>query len=1002
MTDPSPPAVPDPAASPHEREGELEVLSAVIAGAAAGVGELAVVEAAAGLGKSRLLDETAARAAAAGVRVLSARASELERSFPFGVALQLFGPAVEALSAEAREAVFTGAARLAAPLFSGEAVREDAAGTPDFSLMHGLYWLASNLADRTPLALLVDDAHWADEPSLRLCAYLAQRIDELPVALVIAARPGEPGAPQELLASLAGHRLAQRLRPGPLSADGVAAIVAEVMGDPPDERFAAACARLTGGNPFLLRALLAAASAAGLRPVAADAPRVPELAPEGVLQALSARLARLPAAAGEVARAVAVLGDDARLRHAAALAGLDLEDATRGADALAAAEVLRPGEPLTFVHPLARAAVVAGLPVDVRAAAHLRAAELLRAEGAPAERLAAHLVAAPAGGRPWVVEALRASAARSIALGAPAAAATALRRALEELTPQAAADSPAASAPAPSAPPPAAPSPPPAAPSAPPPAAPSAPPGAPEPAPSDLSPRGPLLIELGRAEATAGLASAGARFAEAARVLAEPGERADAHPALARTRIAAGDHRGARAAYRAALAELGAADAGLAAHLRAEQLVVAALDPAEPPDEDAIEAILRHDRVGATPAGRALLATLAVHELYAGAPRDRVLALADRALADGALLDDEGARETSVFGVVLTLFVGEELARADALLSDLVTGARESGNVMALASASYSRAWARLIAGRVTEAVDDAQQAVDAGAHGWRMFLPGAYAALTHALLDQGDVEEAERQLLEAEALSGEDDVNGIQVRDARGRVHLARDRPAEAAAEFLVAGELAGPQRNPLLFATWRSNAAVALARTGERARALALADEELELAREFGAPRGIGVALRALGTIEPDPRGLELLSQSVEALEGSEALLERARSLTAYGGALRRAGRRKEAGAALGEALEIARAGGAGAVERWAGEELAAAGPRAQRASRRGREALSPSERRVAHLAADGWSNREIAEELFVTRKAVEWHLRNAYVKLGIASRRDLPEALGLNPAA
>jgi DNA-binding CsgD family transcriptional regulator len=156
--------------------------------------------------------------------------------------------------------------------------------------------------------------------------------------------------------------------------------------------------------------------------------------------------------------------------------------------------------------------------------------------------------------------------------------------------------------------------------------------------------------------------------------------------------------------------------------------------------------------------------------------------------------------------------------------------------------------------------------------------------------------------------------------------------------------------------------------------------------------------VALRALGTIEPGAEGLDLLRESVEVLDGSEALLERGRSLVEYGAALRRAGRRSEAGRALGDALELARAGGAGALERRAAEELAVAGARAERAARRGREALSPSERRVTQLAAAGMSNREIAEELFVTRKAVEWHLRNSYVKLGISSRRDLPAALKL----
>ena len=202
-------------------------------------------------------------------------------------------------------------------------------------------------------------------------------------------------------------------------------------------------------------------------------------------------------------------------------------------------------------------------------------------------------------------------------------------------------------------------------------------------------------------------------------MLTEPGERADAlrvarpRRASRRATTAARAPRTRRRCRRARAATT----AALAAHLRAEQLVVAALDPAERPDEEAIEAILRHDRVGATPAGRALLATLAVHELYAGAPRERVLALADRALAGGALLEDEGARETSVYGDRRrALHLRGARPRGRAAHRPRRQRARERGNVMALASASYSRSWARLIAGRVTDAVDDAQQAVDAGA----------------------------------------------------------------------------------------------------------------------------------------------------------------------------------------------------------------------------------------------------------------------------------------------
>jgi DNA-binding CsgD family transcriptional regulator len=297
----------------------------------------------------------------------------------------------------------------------------------------------------------------------------------------------------------------------------------------------------------------------------------------------------------------------------------------------------------------------------------------------------------------------------------------------------------------------------------------------------------------------------------------------------------------------------------------------------------------------------------------------------------------------------------------------------------------------------VADAADDAQQAVDAGAHGWRTFLAGAHGALTHALLDAGDLEAAAEQVARAEELVAREDVQSMQLLDARGRVRAARGRHADAAADFLAAGELAAGQRNPLLYATWRSNAGLSLARVGEAGRARELIEEELELARAFGAPRGVAVALRALGVVEGGDSGLERLRDAVDVLDGSEAVLERMRSLVEYGAALRRAGRRTDATRALADALALAREGGAGAIERRASDELAVTEPRARRGTaRRGLAALSPSERRVTRLAADGLTNREIAEELFVTRKAVEWHLGNAYAKLGIHSRKELPDAL------
>jgi DNA-binding NarL/FixJ family response regulator len=164
----------------------------------------------------------------------------------------------------------------------------------------------------------------------------------------------------------------------------------------------------------------------------------------------------------------------------------------------------------------------------------------------------------------------------------------------------------------------------------------------------------------------------------------------------------------------------------------------------------------------------------------------------------------------------------------------------------------------------------------------------------------------------------------------------------------------------------------------------------------RVFGAPRALGIALRAAGLARGGQEGLALLRESVAVLDGSPALLERAHSLAELGAALRRSGERAAARDPLARALELAARCGARPLAARALDELKATGARPRRPWRTGVEALTPSELRVARLAAEGRSNREIAAELYVTLKAIEGHLARAYAKLGIEGRAQLPPAL------
>lgn len=198
---------------------------------------------------------------------------------------------------------------------------------------------------------------------------------------------------------------------------------------------------------------------------------------------------------------------------------------------------------------------------------------------------------------------------------------------------------------------------------------------------------------------------------------------------------------------------------------------------------------------------------------------------------------------------------------------------------------------------------------------------------------------------------------------------------------------------RNPVVD-PWRAPLAAALAEDSiEEARHLAL--EDLANARRCGIPRAIGIALRTLAGLDHD-NSIELLRTAVVTLAEAPAPLELARVFIDLGGALRRQGHRVEGREPLREALEIAaRCGAVPLVERAQAEGMAA-GARPRRPRLRGVDALTPSELRVARLASEGRSNREIAQELFITAKTVTDHLGSSYSKLGITSREKLATAL------
>ena len=337
------------------------------------------------------------------------------------------------------EALTVGAAGLAERALAPEAGEPASAGDAMHAAVRGLVWLASNLGERGPAVFVIDDVHWADAPSLHWLALLARSLGELRIGVVCALRSGEPAAAPELLAELLASAPEPPVRPRALGPVATETLVRERL-PVASAGFAHACHAVTGGNPFLLGALLTQLIADAVVPDDEAATRLGAFGSEQVARVVERQLARLPDGAGSLARAVAVLGPGAPLRHAAGLARLELAAAARAADALRAAGLLANGPGLTLAHPLIEGTLYTSLPAGERALRHADAARLLAVERADPERIGLHLLRTEPAGDPATVATLRDAARRAGARGAPQSAATYLRRAVAEPPPDAAGD----------------------------------------------------------------------------------------------------------------------------------------------------------------------------------------------------------------------------------------------------------------------------------------------------------------------------------------------------------------------------------------------------------------------------------------------------------------------------------------------------------------------------------------------------------------------------------
>jgi tetratricopeptide (TPR) repeat protein len=414
-----------------ERTHELAVIDVALRAARAGQGALMLVEGPPGIGKTALLTAAMTSARRRRMLVLVARGGELELSFPYAVVRQLFEPAVARAEAAVRDRLLAGAA-----MHAETVVDPRAAPGPNVveasAVLHGLYWLTANLAAERPVLLVIDDLHWSDPASASWLVYLARRIEGLPIALVLAARPMEPGISDVFLERLRAIDGLAHVQPAGLSLAAVHGLARTILGNRVERVFSEACHAATAGTPFYLVELLRALRQDGVTGNVGDVQAIDGLTPRAVVDATLARLGRLSDEARSVAEAVALLEPSAELRWIATLAGLDLDVVAAAADTLLSLGLLGSVVPCRFAHPILRSAVEREIAPARRGRLHLKAARMLATAEMPADAVAAHLLQAPPLGEPWIVTTLQRAAEQASAHGAPAGAAEYLQRALAE------------------------------------------------------------------------------------------------------------------------------------------------------------------------------------------------------------------------------------------------------------------------------------------------------------------------------------------------------------------------------------------------------------------------------------------------------------------------------------------------------------------------------------------------------------------------------------------
>lgn len=815
-------------------------------------------------------------------------------------------------------------------------------GASLMAALHRLYWRVVELTQDGPVVLVIDDAHWSDALSLRWLAYMANRVAQEPILVAVASRPGGVATTVDVWSAVLSTATVVDL--APLSAPDSTRLLTRALGARPGPGFADICHRQSGGNPFLLTELAASLKASDIAPTDGQVAHI-HAAGGVIAPTVSVRLGRLGDDAHAVGNALALLGPEATVARLGALSGRSPEQTMSGLRRLVDDGLVVDDLQLGFAHPLLRTAAYEDLPALERSAWHLRAAHILDEAGRDSDACVSHLLRVMPDGDPWVVERLCEVASRAEAQPAPDVADVYLRRALEE------------------------------------PPTPDALPG--------------VILQLARVAVATDPAAAADRFREALGLVVGTPRDGEARLGLAAALSFAGRFREA-----ADVLEEGLSRTPQTMTAARDELLAALLNTARwdlecrPRSLPYLEGVKARSRAGEHLPAR-LRANLAT-ELFAEG-RDREWMIAEATAASEAL-ENAGLEGAMWIPLIRSPLAGAGLLDHSLELNERhIALIRRRGWTTALPIALAANAKLQIWRGDIASAVVDAQESLD----GAEDPISTVYAVLflVEALRLHDELDAAWEQL-ERHQFTGE--LPGVwpfpQLQAERGWLRYERDGDLRGAlvdlTEFGRWAEQAG-LRCPSMV-PWRSRAAVLTYALDKPERAVELAEGELVDARQWGDPRAVGTALRGVAAVRTGDVQIDILREAVAALTVSQGRLDLADALIDLGSALRRRGQRREAREPLRQALHIADVGGAFAARRRAHQELIVAGGRPRRPAVRGRDALTPSEMRIAQLAGQGHSNPEIANLLFITRRTVETHLTQAYRKLDIRGRDELQGAL------